>query len=475
MKFLFLLIVISVSFYVSLVKSEHCHVINSRRLSSDETASQRYVDFIVALAVPNQDMIHNHLLDISNPKSLNYGRYLTLDEIKYKYGPKQENVDKVTHFFRSQFASAPLVELSDSGDMIKISAKAIDIEHSLNAELHIQECSNSNEHIEAAAKMNKNSKTDSKNMKKSEIDRKLTGETDYDTDSDSVIKRNKESKFSIRSIKPIVLPDHIKEHIAFVSLDLPMNYVSPKGKSHMASLDSKEKDILLRLSNKVNRMKNTPPSSSSSASSSSGSSSSTTTTSQKRKRDLGSITSINNKDFYDEELAYYNVFNASVTTGNEEAVLRFNVICGDGSWNQMNPPCANLEKKYVPQLIAKVTQHAELKANPFPLVTSPIEFMLTNDNIYCYNIYYGDTCTGVDGRNCTCITKLAPLPKYAQLRASIYAVADGNQDGIFDNQLIARSSLFALADVATIPFLADLYNMPNGLTVRHGKLTMTCI
>ena len=454
MTFLILLVVISVSLYVSLIKSEHCHVINSRRLSSDEIASQKYVDFIVALAVPNQDLIHNHLLDVSNPKSINYGNYLSLDEIKSKYGPKQENVDKVTHFFRSQFASSTLVEVSNSGDMIKISAKAIDIEQSLNAELHIQECSNSNEHIEAAANMNKNSKKDSK---KSEIDRKLTGETENDTD----MKRNEYSKFSIRSVKPIVLPDHIKDHVAFVSLDLPINYVSPKGKSHMTSLDSKEKTILLRLSSKINRMKGSSPSSPFSSTAS--------TTATTTKRELGSITTINNQDLNEEELAFYNVFNASVTTGNEEAVLRFNIICGDGSWNQMNPPCANLDKKYIPQLVAKVSEHAELKANPFPLVTSPLEFILTNDNIYCYNLYFGDTCSGMDGRNCTCITKLAPLPKYSQLRASIYAIADGNEDGIFDNQLIARSSLFALTDVATIPFLADLYNMPNGLTVRHGK------
>ena len=58
------------------------------------------------------------------------------------------------------------------------------------------------------------------------------------------------------------------------------------------------------------------------------------------------------------------------------------------------------------EFVARVSEHAEIKSNPFPLVTNPLEFILTDDNIYCYNLYSGDTCSGIDGRNCTCITKL---------------------------------------------------------------------
>ena len=90
---------------------------------------------------------------------------------------------------------------------------------------------------------------------------------------------------------------------------------------------------------------------------------------------------------------------------------------------QMNPPCIDIttaSPSLQPKFIAKITQHADSKSNPFQLTTNSIDFVLSYNNIYCYNYISGATCTGIDGRNCTCVTKLSPLPKYTQLRASIY-------------------------------------------------------
>lgn len=56
------------------------------------------------------------LLDISNPKSTNYGKWLTSEEVRQKIAPPRENVDLVTKFLTQQGVQS--ISLSPYNDMV---------------------------------------------------------------------------------------------------------------------------------------------------------------------------------------------------------------------------------------------------------------------------------------------------------------------------------------------------------------------
>lgn len=56
------------------------------------------------------------------------------------------------------------------------------------------------------------------------------------------------------------------------------------------------------------------------------------------------------------------------------------------------------------------------------------------------------------------------LPKYTQISVNITSTSVA-----LPNYWVGTSPLFALTDVATAHFLSDLYNIPKGLTVKHGS------
>ncbi len=68
-------------------------------------------------------------------------------------------------------------------------------------------------------------------------------------------------------------------------------------------------------------------------------------------------------------------------------------------------------------------------------------------------------------RKLTLSQQLSPLPKYTQLRVNITSVSTT----VPTQTVVGTSNLFALTDVATTNFLADLYNIPRGLSVKHGS------
>ena len=177
---------------------------NSRRRLINKESE---VDFIVALQVPLKNQIHDKLLDISNPKSLNYGQYLSLDAIRKQYGPTPQVLKSVSSYFEA--IPDAKVEIAQSGDMIKVTASVLAIEDTLNTELHLHECEIDDLNAEEESSLY--SKTYASQQ------RKLT-------------KRSHRSH--IRSHQPILLPEGIKEHVAFISLDIPTSYMTPHGKTY---------------------------------------------------------------------------------------------------------------------------------------------------------------------------------------------------------------------------------------------------
>jgi hypothetical protein len=59
---------------------------------------------------------------------------------------------------------------------------------------------------------------------------------------------------------------------------------------------------------------------------------------------------------------------------------------------------------------ATVTTHKADAANPYVLSTLPTNYQLDpKDQIYCYNSFTLVACSGIDGSNCTCATKVQLL------------------------------------------------------------------
>lgn len=159
---------------------------------------------------------------------------------------------------------------------------------------------------------------------------------------------------SLRCVRSMTIPDHISNKLSFISLNSPINHIYPRGAK---SLKMKESNAI----NSENSFENT------------------------------------NADAAQT---------LSVTGGNEEALIRFSPLCGDGSLNTYNPPCGNLAADNIPTFTATVTSHANNKTNPYVLDTDPMVFTIKNKNVYCFNEYSKVACGGNDASNCTCVAKV---------------------------------------------------------------------
>lgn len=234
------------------------------------------------------------------------------------------------------------------------------------------------------------------------------------------------NKKSVRAASSMFIPDEIDELISFVSLNAPVNHVMPR-----AAKAIKEKEQRLAK--------------------------------EKAKNPQGADTRVTDTQV------------VGVSSGNEEALISFQVYCGNGKINQQSPPCLNAPSDIVPTLSASVTQHNNDIKNPFLIQTDPLVFPLAPSSVYCYNSYSHKTCRGNEANNCTCLAKLSPLPKYTYLQVNVSAIFEETddfyaaEDALGSGGQIGSSELFTLTDVATASFLSDLYNIPKGISVQHGS------
>ena len=151
-----------------------------------------------------------------------------------------------------------------------------------------------------------------------------------------------------------------------------------------------------------------------------------------------------------------------VTSGNKEALARFTAYCEDGQINQQSPPCK--DHKVIPTFTAIVQAYANNRTDPYSLEADPLVIELEHKDIRCFNTFSGSTCAGNEGRNCSCLAKVSPLPMYTQLQFKI------TEFPVLNRTLnVGNSTFVALTDVATPDMLSLLYNIPKGLTVRHGS------
>ena len=149
-------------------------------------ASDTEVKFIVALSLTQVEEMSSLLLDVSNPRSPSYGRYLSLDELSARFGPTPDVKKRVFEFFGS--IKGAKVHVPKHGDLFEVSAPARSIETALNTELA------------------------------------------WVTHA-----RGRSEKKSVRALKPIAIPEDLHQHISFVSINAPVNHVMPRAAKRLAN------------------------------------------------------------------------------------------------------------------------------------------------------------------------------------------------------------------------------------------------
>jgi hypothetical protein len=112
-----------------------------------------------------------------------------------------------------------------------------------------------------------------------------------------------------------------------------------------------------------------------------------------------------------------------------------------------------------------------MKNVSYELNTDPSIFQPDISKVSCYYIDEDFIptipCNGAqNATSCICYVLVSPLPQYTQLVATVLSSPVSTTTNF---TAIGESAPFALTDVATAAFLSNLYDIPTGLTVRHGS------
>ena len=124
--------------YVGPFQSGHW-VVDTTEASTDPAAfhvqqhEQLSVKFIVALKHKDIDALKKELLDVSMPSSSKYGKHLSVNEIRRKYSPTQEEFDGVLDYFSN--IPGAVVESNKVGSMLQVRAPLQAVERHLMTKL----------------------------------------------------------------------------------------------------------------------------------------------------------------------------------------------------------------------------------------------------------------------------------------------------------------------------------------------------
>jgi hypothetical protein len=239
-------------------------------------------------------------------------------------------------------------------------------------------------------------------------------------------RNNLVDKTAIRADNPLNIPYHIAKKVNFISLNTPIAHMTPRASK---SLKSQQKA-------KVNKKAN------------------------------GDISTFTNT--------------IGLNAGNQQALVTFQPVCGDGLTNSANPPCSNMaHSKDIPIFTFIMNQYAmnnthkpsETIMKPLfttiSLTTNPTKFTISADEIYCASSLTSTACIAgnTSSTHCICIAKISPVPKYVHLDFEVLYEFPGSSN----KMSLGTSNQLALTDIATVHLLSDLYKIPSGIKVRHGS------
>ncbi|WPG97613.1 subtilisin-like protein [Acrodontium crateriforme] len=123
----------------------YAHVVHEKRGHSQQwNKAERVLGDVklpmrIGLTQKNLDEGHDILMDISNPKSKNYGKYYTTEEIHDMFAPAQDAVDAVRGWLEAAGIEAHRVSQSVNKQWIQFDAKTAEVEELLKAKFHFYE------------------------------------------------------------------------------------------------------------------------------------------------------------------------------------------------------------------------------------------------------------------------------------------------------------------------------------------------
>lgn len=168
-----------------------------------------------------------------------------------------------------------------------------------------------------------------------------------------------------------------------------------------------------------------------------------------------------------------------LTVGNQQALVTFQPVCGDGSLNTANPPCSNMvDADDIPTFKIQMNQYAmNITSNPsqstlkplyttMSLTTDPTRFMVASDSVFCASTITKSACVGgtTNATDCYCLVKISPVPMYIHVDFEVFYSFNSTT-----TMSLGTSNQQTLTDTATAQFLSNLYSIPSGLTVRYGS------
>eukprot|EP01132_Coremiostelium_polycephalum_P003184 gene3184-3988_t len=127
MRTLFALVLISICLAVPALSIRD----TSKWTKTQRAAQDEVINFRVALTHQNKDVLEATFLDVSNPKSANYGKYWSVDEILDLIAPDFEISNSVVQFLEQNGC----FNVENHRDMIKASAKSSDVERLFNVQM----------------------------------------------------------------------------------------------------------------------------------------------------------------------------------------------------------------------------------------------------------------------------------------------------------------------------------------------------
>jgi len=93
------------------------------------------LNFAIKHEQDKRQTLENELYDRSSPKSENYGKWLTIEQIAAIISPKEESTQEVVQFLRLSLPNAE-ISLNKFNDMIKVQVDAVEAERLLQTELY---------------------------------------------------------------------------------------------------------------------------------------------------------------------------------------------------------------------------------------------------------------------------------------------------------------------------------------------------
>jgi subtilase family serine protease len=149
---------------------------------SEVIEQEMKVKFVVALELHDKDVMHDTLMQVSDPAHAKYGSYWTAEQLSARFGPTAEERETVLAFFRGIGGAEIQGGQEDFvGDMFEVTASVTSINAAMQTEL--------------AWVSHRTRSTEKRAMR------------------------------AVRAVTPLTLPPHLHPLVSFLSLNSPVSHV----------------------------------------------------------------------------------------------------------------------------------------------------------------------------------------------------------------------------------------------------------